>query len=88
MSEYQIYVKENYARIRSENPRAAQKGIMSLLGKGYKEMKAKMALMAVNEKTVTEKGADGGEEVIQISEDETVELDAVARKLDFLSLTA
>lgn len=87
MSEYQTYVKENYARVRSENVGVEQKEVMRLLGRGYKEMKASAAAAKVG--SVDELGVvevEDAVEPVEISDDEAGGLGSVARKLDFLSL--
>ena len=86
MSEYQTYVKENYGRVRSENVGVEQAGVMRLLGKGYKDMKAAAGVGAAKEMGRGE-GGDAGE-TVDISDDEAGGLGSVARKLDFLSLRA
>lgn len=89
MSEYQAYVKENYARVRDENGGVDGKEVMRLLGRGYQEVKARGAAEVV-------RGAEGlgvvevdeAVETVDVSDDEAGGLGAVARKLDFLSLKA
>jgi len=96
-SAYQIYVKTHYATVKKENPTLGMGEIMVLLGRGYREEKARRVV-------VEEAGEDNGGEVVVVSDGEGDEneeigglggggvgdgdLDGVARKLDFLSLRA
>lgn len=87
MSEYQAYVKENYARVRSENVGVEGKEVMRLVGRRYQEMKARGAAG----KGLGMGGLGVGEVVgvverVDMSDDEPGGLGSVARKLDFLSL--
>ncbi|KAA6408960.1 MAG: hypothetical protein FRX48_07304 [Lasallia pustulata] len=80
MSEYQMYVREHYGRVRSENVGAGQGEIMRLVGRGFKEMKAKAEV----------RGQEVGDELerVEVEDDEKGGSGDVARKLDFLSLKA
>jgi predicted SprT family Zn-dependent metalloprotease len=87
LGEYQMFVKENMRIVREENPGSPQKEIMGLVGKRFREFKAR-------------KVEDGkGEEVVSVNIEEVVEskegtpagddgVEDVARKLDFLDLTS
>jgi predicted SprT family Zn-dependent metalloprotease len=85
MSEYQVFVKENMAKLKKDNPGSPQKDIMGLLGKMYQEQKqSKLVDVVVSEV--------GREEILDITErdasPEDGEVESVVRKLDFLDLTS
>ena len=88
MSGYQGYVKENYARVRRENPGVDQKEVMKLLGKGYKEMKVSAAAAVASEQKRSGEEADGLGDAAEVPDDKDSGLGPVARKLDFLNLSA
>lgn len=85
-SDYQIFIKNNMKKVKEANPESPQKGVMSLLGKMYKEHKES-------------KQIGGGEKMHRIdinSEDDlnseevapgNSAVDVVVRKLEFLDLT-
>ncbi|RDL30450.1 uncharacterized protein BP5553_10328 [Venustampulla echinocandica] len=83
VSEYQVYVKENMARIKEENPGSPQKEIMGLVGKGYGEFKA-LKLGGVKGEGVGV-GGEGGSREVSV-EDDRGGVGVVAKKLDFLDL--
>ncbi len=86
LSEYQEFMKVNFARVRRENEGVSQSEVMKELGKEFREMKAKMgearsgsAEVAIVEDSEEEdgkrsRGGEGGA------------MDDVARKLEFLKL--
>jgi predicted SprT family Zn-dependent metalloprotease len=76
VNEYQAFVKENMKRVRDENPGSPQKEIMGLVGKKYQEYKASRILEET--KGVEIVGAAG--------QDDSSDIDAVSRKLNFLDL--
>ncbi|MCJ1381900.1 hypothetical protein MMC17_005012 [Xylographa soralifera] len=95
VSEYQAYVKEHYSRVKKENVGMRMGEIMGMLGRGYREEKEKREKEAGGKSAevveVIEVGSDGGgdcdgdgEGVVESTGG--LDLDAVARKLDFLSL--
>ncbi|KAF4305501.1 SprT-like protein [Botryosphaeria dothidea] len=51
-SEYQIFMKENFQRIRRENEGKSHKDIMEILGKEYREHKVKKATAAADSELV------------------------------------
>ncbi|MCJ1249445.1 hypothetical protein MMC30_006669 [Trapelia coarctata] len=67
-SAYQVYVKTHYARVKRENPALGMGEIMVLLGKGYREEKARVL---AEEAEVAEEGGkkeevEVGEEVVEV----------------------
>ena len=89
VSGYQAYVKEHYGRVQRENAGIGMGEIMALLGKGYREEKERREKetggKAVEPVEVVEVGDDGEGDRTEESA-RGPDLDAVARKLDFLSL--
>lgn len=79
MSEYQIFVKRNFGRVRAENERRGEGtglgGVMGVLGREFRELKGRKL---------------GGGEVVGVDDDGSGDEDegigGVARELDFLSL--
>lgn len=76
ISDYQQFVKRNFARVKRERPEMSMGEVMAALGKEFREAKEKAM----------------GEVVVQVDEglkvggDEDTGLESVARKLDFLAL--
>lgn len=70
---YQEYVRKHFGRVRAENPALGMAGWMVELGRGFREERAR-GLGGLGDLGAVE-GGEG-------------EMDAVARKLDFLSLCA
>ena len=81
LSGYQAFVKENLAKIKSENPGSPHKVVMGLVGKKYQEFKANQ----LREESMESGSQNGSVE----SKEGTPENDIgmVVRKLDFLDLT-
>ncbi|EOD48132.1 SprT-like protein [Neofusicoccum parvum] len=52
-SEYQVFMKENFQRIKRENDGKGHKEIMEILGKEYREHKAKKATVMAAESDLT-----------------------------------
>ena len=89
VSGYQAYVKEHYGRVREENQGLGMGELMVLLGRGYREEKARRERERdgdgfLEDKRGDEEGKEGErpDGVAWIKEG----LDSVARKLDFMSL--
>lgn len=76
MGEYQAFVKEHMARVRSENPGSPQKEIMGLVGKRYQEYKATRLRESVAQSV-------GGE--VEVGADP---VDVLVKKINFLDLTS
>jgi predicted SprT family Zn-dependent metalloprotease len=76
MGEYQAFVKEHMARVRSENPGSPQKEIMGLVGKRYQEYKA----TRLKESTVRSVGGE-----VEVAADP---VDVLVKKIGFLDLTS
>lgn len=79
-SEYQEFVKREHERVRKQNLGAGFGEIMAILGREFRESKKKFAVVEGRE----EKGDEDIEEQVE----EGVDLDDVARKLDFLKVEA
>lgn len=79
MSEYQRFVKENFARLKRERPEMSMGEVMTALGKEFRAAKEKQN----SEVTSLE---DDVVEVEGWSRGEDAGLDSVVRKLDFLNL--
>ncbi|KAL9603656.1 MAG: hypothetical protein Q9219_000975 [cf. Caloplaca sp. 3 TL-2023] len=78
-SEYQKYVKENYARVKKESPEMSMGEVMAMLGREFRQIKEKRQ----------EEGAmkeDKQMEPRSLEADNDATLDTMVRKLDFLSL--
>ncbi len=78
-SEYQEFVKANFARLKREKPEMSMGEVMAALGKGFREAKEKRkdeVVVPVDE--VPKVGGRRG--------DENADLESVMRKLDFLEL--
>lgn len=52
-SEYQVFMKENFQRIKRENQGKGHKDIMEILGKEYREHKARKATLSAADKDLT-----------------------------------
>ncbi|KAH8595175.1 SprT-like family-domain-containing protein [Bisporella sp. PMI_857] len=83
-TEYQVFMKEQMAVVRRENPGSPQKEILGLVGKKYQEYKAgKTSGKSEESAEIMEHGVGSKE-----STPEEDGLDVVSRKLDFLDLTS
>lgn len=85
LSEYQKFMKVNFARLKRENEGLGQKEVMAVVGRKFREMKAEKgeersssAEAVVVEDSEEDAGSRGGDEEV---------VDDVARKLDFLNLS-
>lgn len=87
-SEYQLYFKAHFQQTKNAHPESSHKEVMGLIAKAYKERKAKAgstnAVPAMDES----EGVPEKEEASLESFRGEVEIDAVSRTLDFLSLTS
>ena len=90
---YAAFVKENYGRVAVECKGLSMAGIMVEVGRRYREMKATEGAKGSRVGVETEEKKKIGVEVVEVESDEdeifkgqAVELDSVARKLDFLTL--
>lgn len=84
LSEYQEFVKANFARVRRDNEGVNQKAVMAAVGREFRETKAKRneernvsGEVVVVEDSEEDEGLRGGDEMV---------MNDVARKLDFLNL--
>lgn len=76
MSEYQQFVKGNFARLKRERPEMSMGEVMAALGREFREAKEKGTGEVVGQV----------DEVSKVGGDEDVGLDSVVKKLDFLAL--
>lgn len=86
-SDYQRYIKENYARMRDANPQGSQKELMGMLAKAYKNEKKDQCRRPGPVSDAI--GALGHQEDALHEKDEPTgkpDVDLVARTLHFLSL--
>jgi hypothetical protein len=73
-SDYQLFVKEHYQRLKKENPGAAHGAVMEMLGKMYREQKAKSQV-----------STDARLES-KLRSKEKVDIDAIVKELEIITL--
>lgn len=83
-NEYQMFVKQHMKIIKEDNPGSPQKEIMGLVGKKYQEFKASKL---GNAKTKTVESVSVTE-LVGSREGSVDEIDAIARRLNFIDLTS
>ena len=77
MTEYQLFVKENMARIKADNPGSPMKEVMGLVGAKYREHKASKKLF----------GEGGGLKEMKLKSAET-DVERMANGMEILDLTS
>ncbi|KAI9752682.1 MAG: hypothetical protein M4579_005520, partial [Chaenotheca gracillima] len=75
-TEYQRFMKDNFGKIKRENPGSPQKEIMGIVGKRYREWKAERDRKASETRSSSQEDLKGDSQA----------LDVVIRRLDFLEL--
>ena len=81
-SQYQLFVKERFKAVKDANPQSPQKDIMGLIGAEYKaRQKALPSPSKVEGLSSRESSVDNPVSLVDVDP-----MEAVARKLDFLSL--
>lgn len=81
MTDYQLFVKQNMANVRQENPGSPQKELLSLVAKRYKESKSKPTNLAVDELNELDERQEHEEDLVLTN------VDTLSRRLNFLDLS-
>ena len=82
LSEYQLYVKQNYASVKKENPKKGMGEVMTLISRNFKEMKKESIEAGIL--AAKETSTDPEEDLR--SEKSESNIDSVLHKLESVSL--